>query len=82
MITIVPFMVSVVIGSGKQVMSDLRRLIVVEVLIMGKRLREIENVNHSSHVCVNQADDLEVADDRESYGKGLPVYQRTRGHAC
>jgi hypothetical protein len=31
-------MVSVVIGSREQVISDLSRLIVVEVLIMGKRL--------------------------------------------
>jgi hypothetical protein len=38
MITIVPFMVSVVISSGQQVMSHLSRLIVVEALIMGKRL--------------------------------------------
>jgi hypothetical protein len=34
----VPVVIGAFVGAGKQVMSHLSRLIVVEVLIMGKRL--------------------------------------------
>jgi hypothetical protein len=41
---------------GKQFLSFCLRLLVIEGLAVGKRLGEVENMDHPSHVCMNQTD--------------------------
>jgi len=60
----------------------LRRLVIVEPLAMGKGLRGIEDVNHSRHVCMQQAHQLEVAWSEEHDGVGRPTYQDSGVDAC
>src|SRR5260370_38834915 len=67
-------------AGGGQISSLRSRLVVVEVLIVRKRLGRIENVNHSIHARMDQADKLEVAFIRESHSIGLPIGHSSAVH--
>src|SRR3954471_19202 len=59
----------------------LGRLIIIKVLLMRKRLCEIENMHYASHVCMDQTDEFEVTGSGKSDGKALPLGQSGRADA-
>jgi len=49
---------------GKQFVAVTRRLLVIERLSVGQRLARREDVNPSIHICMDQADELEISGSR------------------
>src|SRR5947207_13913736 len=58
----------------------LARLIIIEGLITGKRLRQLEHMNRPRHVGMHQAYDFEVTGSWKIHGIRLPVHQTGGGH--
>jgi hypothetical protein len=59
--------VRVAVAIGKQFVSLISRLMVIESLIVRKCFGKIENMNHCSHIFMDQADQLEISGNRENY---------------
>src|SRR6266566_418875 len=58
---------------GKQFVGVARRLLVIERLSVRQRLAHRENVNPSIHICMDQANELEISGSRKNYSESLPV---------
>ena len=63
--------VRVAVAIRKQFVSLISRLMVIESLIVRKCFGKIENMNHCSHIFMDQADELEISGSRENYGESL-----------
>jgi len=70
------------INGGKQPFSLLLRLLIVEGLVVRKRLRLSKDVHSRCHIAVDQAHEFEIIGGGKSYGKGLPFFQTACGNAC
>ena len=55
-------------GVRKQQGLCLLSLPIIEILVVGEVLGQVHDMHHSGHVCVNQANELEITGSRESYG--------------
>ena len=66
---------------GKQLVRATRRLLVIECLIVRKRLAHWEDVNPPIHIYMDQTGQLEIPSHWEDDGKGLPGHHCGRGHA-
>src|SRR5206468_3988351 len=58
---------------GKQFVGVARRLLVIERLSVGQRIARREDVNPSIHICMDQADELEISGSRKNYSESLPL---------
>src|SRR5207248_923707 len=58
---------------GKQFVGVTRRLLVIERLSVGQRLARLKVVNTSIHICMDQADELEISGSRKNYSESLPL---------
>src|SRR5881396_2989830 len=58
---------------GKQFVAATRRLLVIERLSVWQRLARWEDVNPSIHICMDQADELEISGHRKDDGESLPL---------
>jgi len=76
-VVILPLQVRV----GKQFLSFRLRLLVIEGLAVGKRLGQFENMDHGSHVSVDQAHKFEVARSGESHPEACGLHDGAGGHA-
>src|SRR5207248_2473454 len=63
----------VLLAIGKQFVAVTRRLLVIERLSVGQRLARREDVNPSIHICMDQADELEISGSRKNYSESLPL---------
>jgi hypothetical protein len=81
--SIMSFVIDIVIFGSvpEQFPSLICRLFVVEVLIVGQGLCGIEHVHHTAHVCVDQANEFEIANVRKADREELPFYLRAAVHA-
>ena len=58
---------------GKQFVAVTRSLLVIERLSVRQRLAHREDVNPSIHICMDQADELEISGNRKNYSESLPL---------
>src|SRR6266516_7319805 len=58
---------------GKQFVGVTRSLLVIERLIVGQRLAHREDVNPSIHICMDQADELEISGSWKNYSESPPL---------
>src|SRR5213594_213864 len=58
---------------GKQFVAATRRLLVIERLSVGQQVARREDVNPSIHICMDQADELEISGSRKNYSESLPL---------
>src|SRR5436190_20784730 len=66
---------------GKQFVGVTRRLLVIERLSVGQRVARREDVNPSIHICMDQADELEISGSRKNYSESLPLPHLGCGNA-
>src|SRR6266705_6585988 len=59
---------------GKQFVAATRSVLVIERLIVGQRLAHREDVNPSIHICMDQADELEISGSWKTYSASLPLH--------